>query len=183
MSRPFFWKEPSHLLGVLWAPTFSAMFLYYYDPTYFLVFKNMSKSLVHCSQYCEGFIILFKCYLNGIPWRRARECRHSNCHRTAEPCAWRGQAQWWSTLASSFPVTWSSSHTCHEQKAHQLQNKDVGKRNQYSLFMAMESLHFYFPIDIIIKIIGMLGFMYKDIHLICERPGMSFLRLYIIDLP
>lgn len=34
-----------------------AIILYQYDPMY-LVFRNMSKSLVHCTQYCYEFILL-----------------------------------------------------------------------------------------------------------------------------
>lgn len=61
------------------------------------------------------------------------------------PTAWHVWDQWWGTLTSSFPVMGSSSHTYHEQKAHQLQNKDLDKRNQYNHFMEDGNFEFLLP--------------------------------------
>ena len=54
---------------VFWATTFSAMTLYQYNLMYFLVFKNMSKYLVHRTQDSYGFMLLY--HFNGISWMRA----------------------------------------------------------------------------------------------------------------
>lgn len=46
----------------------------------------------------------------------------------------------------------------------------------------MEPLNFYILIDRIIKIIGMLGLIYKDIYPIHKRPRMPFLKLLYYQL-